>query len=350
MSLVILGNWQDGSTSGQHPAQLHVDAREARLQAEGRTLLAAPLETLRLSPKLGKTPRYVTFREQPGQFETSDHLLADLLDRRIGSGFSRFVHRLEQHLLMVVLATAVVVSGIWAYFAWGIPAASKLLAQRLPEQTLHQAARETLALLEKRALHPSELPAERREEIRRSIAAAAPDYALEKLRFYRGGRMGANAFALPDGTIIFTDELVELSESADELLAVFGHELGHVVHRHSLRQIIQGSAISVSIALISGDVSAFGDMLLTAPVIFSQMAYSRKFELESDAYAVEFLKAQDLGSEPFAAILRKIHLSHSRCKAEEKCADEEPEGNWLDYLSTHPHLDERIRMATGTGG
>ena len=75
------------------------------------------------------------------------------------------------------------------------------------------------------------------------------------LAFRRGRDLGANAFALPDGVIVFTDELIGLLESDAEILAVFAHEYGHVVERHSLRQILQDSAIAVLSFLLIGEAT-----------------------------------------------------------------------------------------------
>ena len=68
-----------------------------------------------------------------------------------------------------------------------------------------------------------------------------PDHDI-RIVFRKGGRLGPNAFALPGGTIIFTDEMIMLSEHDDELLAVLIHEIGHVVHRNGMRTIIQDSS------------------------------------------------------------------------------------------------------------
>ena len=61
-------------------------------------------------------------------------------------------------------------------------------------------------------------------------------------------QIGANAFALPSGIIVVTDELVALSEDDDELAAVIAHELGHVHHRHIMRTVIQNSAAALLVA------------------------------------------------------------------------------------------------------
>ncbi|WP_231759135.1 M48 family metallopeptidase [Microbulbifer elongatus] len=352
MQYIIQGKWQDGATSAVSPAELRCLDGRVYLSVAGREFLRAPHSQLTLSPKLGRTPRYLHFAEQPGQFESDDHEQLDRLSRDLGGGGYAFIHRLENHLGMVVLATVVVAALIWGYFTWGVPVGSKVLAERLPADLLDRSAQETLTFLEEFQFEETALSAERQQEIRDSFHDFAPQYPIEKLRFYGGGSQGANAFALPDGTIIFTDEIIALADTDEELLAVFGHELGHVAHRHSLRHVIQGSAISLTLALITGEVSALGDLLLTAPVVFTQLSYSRQFELESDDYAVQMLRDRGHSPQALADMLTKLYQS-KRCEAvngcdtdDESAADVESagDGEWLHYLSTHPHLEERISL------
>ena len=54
------------------------------------------------------------------------------------------------------------------------------------------------------------------------------DGHVYQLEFRHGGYIDANAFALPSGIIVMTDELVELAKSDDELISVLAHEIGHV--------------------------------------------------------------------------------------------------------------------------
>ena len=54
------------------------------------------------------------------------------------------------------------------------------------------------------------------------------------LLFRDGGKFGANAFALPSGKIIVTDQLASLLND-EQIVGVLAHELGHVVYRHGMR-------------------------------------------------------------------------------------------------------------------
>ncbi len=103
--------------------------------------------------------------------------------------------------------------------------------------------------------------------------------------------MGANAFALPGGTIIFTDEIVELAEDDGELVAVFAHERGHVVNNHSMRNLMQSAGVTFVLGWMLGDLTMITDVVLVgAPVLLQQMSYSRSFEREADEYALMILR------------------------------------------------------------
>ncbi len=163
---------------------------------------------------------------------------------------------------------------------------------------------------------------------------AHADFNL-RVEFRRGGRLGANAFALPNGIVIFTDEMVGLARSDDELLAVLAHEAGHVVHRHGVQRIIQDSLLAFAIRAITGDVSGTSELFLGLPVVLTELAYSREFEREADHYAVRYLRSQAVSPRHFADLMRRLQ------------DQKQPEGldlpgRWSDYLSTHPSMEERL--------
>ena len=83
----------------------------------------------------------------------------------------------------------------------------------------------------------------------------AHEYRLE---FRRGGELGANARSrCHRESSVITDELVELrAGSIRRLQVVLAHEIRHVVHRHSLRMLLQNSATSLLMIGLTGDVSS----------------------------------------------------------------------------------------------
>lgn len=339
--LCLEGTWQDGASSASCSATLTIVNGVVTVSPSKSDGFTTELGETQISARIGRTPRYITFKTHQGQFECAQTDRLDELDLLIGKPTLRVIHKLENHLGLVGLATvAVLFLGI-SYFLWGIPFASKVIAQNLPEGTLQLASDDTLEIMRSRYLEESKLPLETQQRLREKIQDYAPEYPIEKLYFYASESMGANAFALPDGTIVFTDEIIELTEGNDEeVLAVFGHELGHVEGRHAARQILQNSAIALTVAMIGGDVSALGDIVLTLPVVFNQLAFSRKFELEADSYAAVMLEKNGFDRSAFSSILSKLYNSHSSCDKESpECEETE---NWYRYLSTHPHIEQRI--------
>src|SRR5690606_11199683 len=86
---------------------------------------------------------------------------------------------------------------------------------------------------------PSTLPAEQQTRLKtlyeQKIAVGKP----AKIIFRQGGSsMGMNAAAIPNNTIIVTDELVKISGTDEEVLAVLAHEQGHLVQKHSMQKEI----------------------------------------------------------------------------------------------------------------
>src|SRR3989442_14618436 len=116
-------------------------------------------------------------------------------------------------------------------------------------------AERLLAVLDKHYLRISYLDARDRQRIAdrfsRAAAAAAPGVAYG-LEFRRSGQADINAMALPGGIIILLDGLVEFADDEDAVLGGLGHELGHVVHKHPARGILQSVGIGALAGLLWG--------------------------------------------------------------------------------------------------
>jgi beta-barrel assembly-enhancing protease len=101
-----------------------------------------------------------------------------------------------------------------------------------------------------------------------------------------------NAFAYPGGKIYITDALIEdLNASDDELAAVIAHEIGHVIHRHSVKRIVESSAVVLMWKAIfySDDDEhqenfgeAIGELLIRDAALFAGLSFSRAHEFEAD--------------------------------------------------------------------
>ena len=102
-----------------------------------------------------------------------------------------------------------------------------------------------------------------------------------------------NAFALPGGQVFITMALFRALENEDQLAGVLGHEIGHVVGRHSTQQmaktgLISGIARGVGVAMSDG--SSTGSVQIAQMVgNMINMKYGREDEYESDALGVRFM-------------------------------------------------------------
>jgi beta-barrel assembly-enhancing protease len=143
-----------------------------------------------------------------------------------------------------------------------------------------------------------------------------------------------NAFALPGGQIFITLGLLRLLDNEDEVAGVLGHEIGHVIGRHSNEQMAKAQ---LSQGLVNAVVMAGGSEYgMTAGQIaqfVSQLkntAYGREDELESDQLGVRFMVRA--GYDP-NALIRVMGV------LKKAAAGRAPP----EFLSTHPDPDNRVQ-------
>jgi Zn-dependent protease with chaperone function len=293
---------------------------------------AHPLAQVRISPRLGSTMRSISL---PGgaKCETDDHVALAELTRAAGGGkLDGLVHRLESSWRTVLGATLALIAVVAAGVHWGIPVLAARMANSVPPALAYDIGQGTLATFDATILEPSELDSQRREQLEasfRGLAKHYPDLPLD-LVFRRG--MGPNAFALPDGTVIVTDELVELAKDNQEVLAVLCHEIGHVHHRHSLRMALESSTVVLLVSTYLGDVTQLTTLSAALPGVYAQARYSREHEAEADEFAYEQMKQSGIAPRHLASILRSL----------QKLAGPDAKGG-LQYLASHPPTSERIQ-------
>lgn len=290
-----------------------------------------------VSDRLGRSPRFLTLPDI-GRLETRDNDFIDMALRHFGHPSMRtlWLPRLERTPRWILALLIVVVVTGWATYRHGIPAMAKATSPLVPDKVRELAGSESLEWMERSWLAPTTLSDERQQSLRQAFEQHFGDQlnGLDvRVLFYNSKGVGANAFALPDGSLIFTDQFVELVDE-DEFLAVAAHEIGHVRHDHGMRGIISSSALVATTMLITGDSEALSEIIVTAPYALAQLSYSRDMEQEADTAAMELMQEAGLNRQAFASALRKMMASHG--------ASEDGSKVWEEYLSSHPATDERI--------
>jgi Zn-dependent protease with chaperone function len=353
----IAGQFFFHKSSRQQTATLTItdDGQVEVVDANNQSLVSTThlLTELEISPRLGNTPRHIQF-QNGDRFETLDNDGIDQLLKQNQHGLLyRILHQLESHLAFVLIVTLITGVGVWGFVKFGVPASASLIAQLLPAETSQYLGKGTLDIMDKSVFEPSELEPQRQQELREKFILLATPYKKYSVnvQFRKSEEIGANAMALPDGTIIFTDDMVNLAQQDDELIAVFGHEVGHLAHRHMLRRVIQDSMFSVVLVLVTGDVSSVSSIVTAIPGVLLELAYSRKFEQEADDFAYDFLLQNNIPPANFAYIMRRLEAQHHDDKGLEadKKQSEKSETDYRSYLSTHPATEERIKKFLQTG-
>src|SRR5512145_2115396 len=138
-----------------------------------------------------------------------------------------------------------------------------------------------------------------------------------------------NAFALPGGPIFITEGLLRLLKTEAELAGVLGHEIGHVIARHSSErlakeQLTQGLLSALVIG--SGDYTTAQIGQVVGSMI--NMSYGRDDELESDALGIRIMA--EGGYDP-RALIRVMEVL-----AQASGGSRQPE-----FMSTHPAPENR---------
>lgn len=336
-------------SAGELPAR-YCDGRSSRVQdariarvgnalqltcADGSTT-HWPLQDIEVSPRLGSTPRILR-RAGHGHLEVADTPELDTWFEHPPSRIEAFADFLERRRSAIALAAALIVAATVGFVHWGVPWIAQRAAERMPRQVERHLSDQVVAMLDRMYFRPSKVEPARRQRIEQAFAAMVrnePRAQEMQLAFVDAPRLGPNAFALPDGRLYMTDDLVELGGSDEELLSVFAHEAGHHVHRHGMRQAIESSSVFLAVGLLFGDVSG-SSVAVAVPAVLLSNGFSRGHEREADAYAIGLLRRTGHSPRAFAAMMRR--LAKAVPEGEAKGA--------MGYLSTHPHSQERIEAA-----
>jgi predicted Zn-dependent protease len=164
--------------------------------------------------------------------------------------------------------------------------------------------------------------------VERSSAAKTP----YKYNFYViADPRTVNAFALPGGQIFITQALLGLLESEHEVAAVLGHEVGHVLARHSAEHLAKQQLTQQLIsAVIVGSGSYEAGQLANLAGSLINMKHGREDELESDSLGLQLTR--EAGYDP-SAMIRVMQVLEKASGG-----SRQPE-----FASTHPSPANRIQ-------
>ncbi|SEF88487.1 M48 family metallopeptidase [Nitrosomonas ureae] len=145
-----------------------------------------------------------------------------------------------------------------------------------------------------------------------------------------------NAFALPGNKIGVHTGLVDLVDNQDQLATVIGHEIGHVLAKHSNERMSQklGAQMGMSIiSAVAAPTTPMGQTALGLLGVGAQygliMPFSRLHESEADAMGIELIAKAGFNPEESVTLWQKMAQASQ---------GEQP----AEFLSTHPSHETRI--------
>jgi Zn-dependent protease with chaperone function len=356
MDQVLRAAWFDGRSSA--PREVRVRLAPA---SGGATLALEPLDGGPAPPPLRQ--QEVGWPERWSRRRAPRKLVVDLgrhgsLEVEDVAGWEAAVQaagrraplaqRMQTRWSAFLVVLVIAVGALAAFYRWGTPWAATQLTRQVPLEWELGLSQRVLADLDQSWLKPSKLPPARQAQLRARFDALAtqvppqlrryPRYAPRLALQFRSG-MPPNAFALPGGTIVMTDAMVaqaqRLQLADDALVGVLAHEIGHVVHRHTTRMVVEQGVLNVGLGLALGDVSA---LFSTGASLLTGLAYRRSHEGEADCFAAALLRTANIPAAPMADLLLGIE---AQLAGGEKDRAQVP--SWMEILSSHPETGRRAR-------
>jgi Zn-dependent protease with chaperone function len=301
----------DGRSARAHPVVLSCRGGALHIDGDG-IALAVPLHDVEW-PERTRHGTRVAYLPGGASLHAADAAAWDAFARACGRGDSVVV-RAQQSWRWVLACIAGTALFVAAVYQWGVPWAARAAVPLIPASVDTAVGEQALTSLEEHLLEPSKLPAEQQQRLRAAFeqavqaqpAGSVPPYRL----LFRASEIGPNALALPGGTLVVTDDLVELvGGDADVVTGVLAHEIGHVRHRHGMRLLVQVTAIGVVASAVLGDFNA---LLTAVPVWLGQAAYARDAEREADTESARFLKNAGISPAVMVTFFERIAAAPPR--------------------------------------
>lgn len=328
---MVNATWFDGRSTVRHAVQWQLEG-DTLLLHNGEQCTRHPARSLKLpEPALG-ADRPVGLPDGSVLWLDAASAAQGLPALQRAAGRRPGVAALISSWPGVAACLVALVAGLWWFNQTGAGLLARAALPVVPRSVDQKIGQLAWPQIEKNWLHRTSQYEQRCQRLRSRFMDVAG-------RFDTGGVMltcasarhgsGFNAFVLPDGHIVLLDGLL-YALNDDEVMAVLGHELGHVVHRHSMQSLVQSAGLAAAAGVVLGDFSSVAVAALSG---LHGLAYRRDAEREADRFALEFLAAA--GIHP--AVMQRVWMQFL---TEERRVGG---GGMPAWASTHPPTEERLK-------
>jgi Zn-dependent protease with chaperone function len=318
----------DGLSSDEHEVVLEfTPTKRIKIEKFG---IDVAFDEVQISSRLASTPRILKFPNKVVvktlQNDTIDEIIEQLYNDE------QMVHKIEKSWIWTMVSLVFMVVFVGFLLTYGSSFGAKFIADKLPADSLDKISQISLEqMVSSDMLKPTKLSLNQKRTIQSHFDRLINGDKKYKLHFYSAPDIGANAFALPSGDIVLTDQLVAKSKDDNfiDIMGVLAHEKGHVVKKHSLQGAIKSAILASIVGYISGDITSIAVAL---PTLLIENGYSREFEEEADMYAVIELSKLGVEIRPMAELFKELGKEEMNATSADK------------YFSTHPLTEDRVKF------
>lgn len=263
---------------------------------------------------------------------------------RLMPALARQTRRQRGRQAGLLAGSTALLAGVVAAYVWGIPLAAGPITAIMPVEWETELGRTAATQIEQALGDGGPMPAcnvapqaAANLSITRFVERVLDGWTLPfSVEVMVGKSELANAFAIPGGRIYYTSALLDETETSDEFAGVIAHEIGHVVYRHAMQNVVTAAGTGLIIGFILGDMTGLsvagglGSMIIDTH-------YSRQAENEADVFAAEAAKRLGYDSTALGTLLRRV-------------AEDDSGAAVFALLSSHPLTLEReqnLRLLSG---
>jgi predicted Zn-dependent protease len=323
--------WIEKGDDSTTPVNLRINQEFLEISVPGNRILRWPLKEISVSMLPGSSDKWF-LHEQSRPFPRllTNEPLPGIPGMKTSSP--------EKFVAFSCLSLAAILSSmtlLFVFAVWkGLPlladAAAEKLSPSIEKEITGSLRKEVLSSLEinrSKSLIMNQLAQDFEFGEKDNVGMGRPEFLLaEKEEF--------NAFALPGGTVVVFSGALDKIENLPELMALLGHENGHVQGRHSIRTLVRSMGLYALLSFVAGDVGGLATVLAENARDLQSLSYSRDFEREADEAAMQFLCRNETDPRGMVSLMERMD------KLGNQAGSELP-----GFLSSHPLTAERLNTA-----
>ena len=167
--------------------------------------------------------------------------------------------------------------------------------------------------------------------VARNVTAVMPGGTNWEVRVFEDKNV--NAFALPGGKIGVFTGLLKVAQTQDQLAAVIGHEVAHVIAGHSAERVSESMAAEMGMSVVQSTTGVDAQMLGIGANVFFLLPHSRTHEAEADVLGLDYMAKAGFDPRQAPVLWENMAKASGGNKPSE-------------ILSTHPSDENRIKGLT----